>query len=179
MKPFRLLAGLFVLGSPLLAAPPNVLFIAIDDLRCDLGAFGVAHAKTPQLDAFAKTARVFSQHYVQVPTCGASRCALLRGRYPTVPAHVGNDAIRDTQAEWRARSMPAHFRQQGYQTLAMGKISHYPGGLSGKDWMTGPEELPGAWSRCWVPQSAPWTTAEGMMHGYANGVPRQRGKSPP
>ena len=62
---------------------PNVLFIAIDDLRNDLGSLGVAHAKTPQLDAFAKTARVFSQHYVQVPTCGASRCALMRGRYPT------------------------------------------------------------------------------------------------
>ncbi len=39
---------------------PNVLFIAIDDLRNDLGALGVAHAKTPQLDAFAKTARVFT-----------------------------------------------------------------------------------------------------------------------
>lgn len=168
----------FLAAQTAMAAKPNVLFIAVDDLRNDLGAYGVAHAKTPSLDAFAQTARVFSQHYVQVPTCGASRCALLRGRYPTVAAHVTNDAVAKTQKQWGAQSLPAVFRQNGYQTLAMGKISHYPGGLTGKDWMVGPEELPGAWDRCWVP-NAPWTTAEGMMHGYANGVPRERGKSPP
>lgn len=157
---------------------PNVLLIAIDDLRCDLGVMGVEHAKTPELDGFAKTARLFSHHYVQVPTCGASRFALLSGRYPTAAVQVSNNAIRDTHPDWGTRSLPAHFRSNGYQTLAMGKISHYPGGLTGADWMVGPEELPGAWDRCWIPE-APWTTAEGMMHGYAGGVPRDRGVSPP
>ena len=109
---------------------PNVLFIAIDDLRNDVGALGALHAKTPQLDAFASTARVFSQHFVQVPTCGASRCALMRGRYPTVAAHVGNNGIKQTQEEWGAQSLPAVFRQNGYRTLALGKITHYPGGDS-------------------------------------------------
>lgn len=78
----------------------SVLFIAIDDLRNDLGSLDIAHAKTPQMDGFAKTARVFSHHYVQVPTCGASRCALMRGRYPTVPSQVGNDGIKQTQKDW-------------------------------------------------------------------------------
>ena len=121
------------LAGPLLAAEqrPNVLFIAIDDLRCDLGALGVASAQTPQLDSFAKTARVFSQHYVQVPTCGASRCALMRGRYPTVGAQVGNGGISATQREWGAQSLPAIFRQHGYKTLALGKITHHPGRLTG------------------------------------------------
>lgn len=45
---------------------PNVLFIAVDDLRSDLGALGVMHAKTPQLDAFASTARLFRRHYVNL-----------------------------------------------------------------------------------------------------------------
>jgi len=157
---------------------PNVLFIAIDDLRNDLGSLGVAHAKTPQLDAFAKTSRVFNHHYVQVPTCGASRCALLRGRYPTEPAHLSNHGIRDTHSEWASRSLPAHFRQQGYRTLALGKIGHYPGGLTGKAWAEGPEELPGAWDRHWIPQG-PWKTGEAIMHAYANGVARQPGKSLP
>jgi len=76
---------------------PNVLFIAVDDLRNDLGAFGVPHAKSPQIDAFAATARLFDRHYVQVPTCGASRCALMRGRYPTVASQVGNDGIKQTR----------------------------------------------------------------------------------
>lgn len=166
------------LATAAAAAPrPNVLFLAIDDWRNDLGALGVAHAKTPQLDAFAKTARVFSHHYVQVPTCGASRCALLRGRYPNVPAHLGNNGIKQTQDEWGTRSLPAVFRQNGYRTLALGKITHYPGGLTGKDWATGPEELPGVWERAWIPDG-PWKTPLAIMHGYANGAARQPGKSP-
>src|SRR5687768_17242851 len=68
---------------------PNVLFIAIDDLRCDLGAYGVAHAKTPNLDRLVLQSRFFTRHYTQVPTCGASRAALLRGKYPEKAAHVG------------------------------------------------------------------------------------------
>ena len=156
----------------------NVLFIAIDDLRNDLGSLGVAHAKTPQLDAFANSSRVFSHHFVQVPTCGASRCALLRGCYPSVPSQVGNNGIKQTHADWASQSMPAIFRQGGYRTLALGKISHYPGGLTGKEWAEGPEEMPGAWERSWIPDG-PWKTPESIMHGYANGMARKPGKSPP
>jgi len=159
------------------AERPNVLFIAIDDLRNDLGAYGAAHAKTPELDAFARTARVFTHHYVQVPTCGASRCGLWRGRYPTAPAHVGNNAIKQTQHEWGAQSLPAVFRAAGYRTLAVGKLTHYPGGLTGKNWAVGPEELPGAWDRAWIPDG-PWKSPEAIMHGYAGGVARTPGKSP-
>jgi iduronate 2-sulfatase len=157
---------------------PNILFIAIDDLRCDVGALGVSHAKTPQLDAFAKTARIFTHHYVQVPTCGASRCALLRGRYPSVKSHVGNNGILQTHSDWSQQSLPAVFRSAGYRTLALGKFSHYPGGRTGKGWVEGPEELPGAWERAWIPDG-PWKTPEAIMHGYANGVARRPGKSPP
>ncbi len=174
-----LLSSFGFLASPASAAErPNVLFIAVDDLRPDLGAYGVTHARTPELDAFARTARIFTRHYVQVPTCGATRTALLRGRYPTVAAQVGNNGIRDTHAEWGARSLPALFRAAGYRTLSLGKISHYPGNRTGKHWAEGPEELPGVWERSWVPVG-PWTTPEGFMHGYAGGVARTPGKSPP
>jgi iduronate 2-sulfatase len=170
----------FVLSPAVFAGQshPNVLFIAIDDLRNDLGTLGVDHARTPELDRFAKTSRLFTHHYVQVPTCGASRCALLRGRYPTEPVHLTNHAIRGTHADWGSNSLPAWFRQHGYRTLALGKITHHPGGLTGKHWAQGPEELPGAWDRCWIPDG-PWETPEAIMHGYANGVARRRGKSPP
>ena len=172
-----LLAALIVTASPTAAGRPNVLFIAVDDLRNELGTLGVKHAKTPALDAFASTARVFTRHYVQVPTCGASRCALLRGRYPDKPVFLTNDAIKATQSAWVAESLPAVFRRGGYRTLALAKISHYPGGRTGKDWAEGPHELPGAWDREWVPES-PWKTPKAMMHGYANGAPRIPGKSP-
>ncbi|MCF7731067.1 MAG: sulfatase-like hydrolase/transferase [Akkermansiaceae bacterium] len=37
-------------------AAPNVLFIAVDDLRPELGCYGADYAQTPHLDTFAKTA---------------------------------------------------------------------------------------------------------------------------
>ncbi|WP_082407947.1 sulfatase-like hydrolase/transferase [Verrucomicrobium spinosum] len=78
------------------------------------------------MDAFARTARTFSHHYVQVPTCGASRCALLRGRYPQTAAQLGNGAIASTQGQWGDANLPAWFQRHGYKTYAMGKITHHP-----------------------------------------------------
>lgn len=164
-------------ARPAPAPPPNILFIAIDDLRNDLGAAGVGHARTPHLDRFAASARYFTRHYAQVPTCGASRAALLRGRYPERAAHLGNNAIRDTHEEWKT-SLPGWFQEHGYATFALGKITHYPGGRTGRLWSEGPEELPDVWNRSWVPET-PWGAALRMMHGYANGAARIRGKSPP
>ncbi len=159
-------------------ARPNVLFISIDDLRNDLGVLGASHARTPHLDSFAQSARVFRHHYVQVPTCGASRRVLMRARYPDLPAHLGNETIRQDGATWAADSLPGIFRTAGYETLSLGKITHYPGNRTGRGWAEGPEELPGVWDRAWVPEG-PWRSPEAMMHGYANGAPRIRGQSPP
>lgn len=162
------------------AASParNVLFLAIDDLREALGSLGAAQVRTPNLDRLAATGRLFPHHYAQVPTCGASRCCLLRGRYPEVPSQLGNGAITATGSEWADASLPGWFRRHGYRTLALGKISHHPGGRTGRLWADGPEELPGVWDRCWIPET-PWGEAQNIMHGYANGVPRTPGKSPP
>ncbi|MGM0507223.1 MAG: sulfatase [Bacteroidota bacterium] len=157
--------------------PPNVLFISIDDLRNEVGTLGVDYAQTPHIDSFAEEARLFTHHYVQVPTCGASRAALIRGQRATESRYLSNHAIFDTHDEWSHRSLPTWFKNHGYQTLSLGKITHYPGGLTGDGWAEGPEELPGAWDRIWVPDS-PWATPEDMMHGFADGVPRDRGESP-
>ena len=59
----------------------NVLFIAIDDLRPELQCYGVEHIHSPNIDALAAKGMTFTSHYVQAPTCGASRYALLTGRY--------------------------------------------------------------------------------------------------
>ncbi len=164
-------------GQPAAGVKPNVLFIAIDDWRNDLGALGVEHIQTPEVDRFAIESVLFSQHYVQVPTCGASRASLLSGMRPRGRAALGNDAIHRLHASWGERVLPRVFRQHGYRTYALGKISHHPGGLAGRNWANPPEELPGAWDRSWVPVG-PWRTPEALMHGYANGVARDRGASP-
>lgn len=174
-----LVAGLFAAtASAATPAKPNVLFIAVDDLRSDLGAEGVSYARTPNIDRLARSGRLFTHHYAVVPTCGASRCALMSGRYPTSPAQVSNEATLLTHQDWKTPALPAWLRQQGYRTLSLGKITHYPGNLTGKNWNEPPEELPNAWDRAWIPDS-PWKNAESIMHGFANGRPRVQGKSPP
>lgn len=155
----------------------NVLLLMIDDLRNTLGNADPV-VRTPNLDRLAASGRLFSRHYVQVPTCGASRCSLLRGRHPELPAHLHNNAIAVTHADWADVSLPAWFRRHGYRTLALGKVTHYPGGRTGRLWTDGPEELPGAWDRSWIPET-PWGPAQHLMHGYANGRPRNPGISPP
>ncbi|MFL2943204.1 MAG: sulfatase-like hydrolase/transferase, partial [Limisphaerales bacterium] len=59
---------------------PNVLLICVDDLRPELKCFGVDYIHSPNIDALAARGRAFHRHYVQAPTCGASRYTLLTGR---------------------------------------------------------------------------------------------------
>jgi iduronate 2-sulfatase len=161
------------------AERPNVLFIAVDDLRPWLGCHDPKLAVSPNIDRLAKEGRRFSRHYVQVPTCGASRCALVFGRYPgRLAGDADNNAILKNAAKQPLPALPALFRQQGYRTVSVGKITHYPGGRGGKGWVDGSVELPGAWDEALMP-SGPWKTPEGAMHGYANGQTRQQaGKDP-
>ena len=182
MSAMRIAALLAVLMVPVLGATgrPNVLFIAVDDLRPWLGCYDEAFKGiAPNIDRLAGEGRVFRRHYVQVPTCGASRCGLMFGRYPErLPGDAGNEAIARTAAKQPHPSLPALFRSGGYRTLSIGKITHYPGGRGGKGWKDGPEELPGAWDVCTMP-TGPWQSPEAAMHGYANGVPRTGDKKSP
>jgi iduronate 2-sulfatase len=114
---------------------------------------------------------------VQAPTCGASRFALLTGLFPEKPkqCHNGSLAIHDHAAQ---PTFPAWLKQHGYTTVAVGKVSHYPGGNAGKNWNDpAKEEIPNAWTRNINP-SGEWKHPQGLMHGYANGKARIPGKSP-
>lgn len=158
-----------------LSARPNVLFLAVDDLRPELGAFGASHVHSPAMDSIAASGRAFHRHYVQAPTCGASRYALLTGRYARTPARRGNDAIFHyaTQHAKESPSLPEQFRKHGYRTLSIGKISHHPGGLGGPDWNDpAQQELPGAWDFQQMP-GTPWKNPKTAMHGYAHGKARE------
>lgn len=159
------------------AQPPNVLFIAIDDLRPQLGSYGESQMITPHLDRFAAEGRRFDRHYVQVPTCGASRCALLTGRYPASRAAYDNDAFttvpRDAAA--RSSSLPRHFREHGYHTASIGKITHRPDGL--RDDAAREPELAFAWDEVGMP-SGRWQSAWDAFFAYADGSTRVAGKTP-
>ena len=110
---------------------PNVLFIAIDDLRPELGTYG-AKVKTPNLDKFARSGTRFDRAYVQQAVCGASRLSIMTGLYPTL---TGEQTFH--VSGWRKRhpdvlTMNQHFGRQGYTTVGLGKIYHGTGG-SGVD----------------------------------------------
>lgn len=78
---------------------PNILFIAVDDLRPELGCYGYQHIKSPNIDRLAETGAVFTNHFVSVPTCGASRFSMLTGMLPKEKGHLNNEAIKNYISE--------------------------------------------------------------------------------
>ncbi len=105
---------------------PNVLFIAIDDLNDWVGCLG-GHplAKTPHLDALAARGTLFTNAHCQSPLCNPSRTSVLLGLRPTTTGIYGLEPWFRELSEWRDRvTLPQHFANHGYQTLAAGKIFH-------------------------------------------------------
>jgi iduronate 2-sulfatase len=148
----------------------NVLLILVDDLRPELGCYGADHIDTPHLDRLASQGILFTRHYVQAPTCGASRYALLTGCYGVYSNQaLFQRAASQQRGEAVPISMPEWFRSQGYTTVSVGKVSHHPGGLGGADWNDPQQlEMPDAWDEHLQPVGV-WRHPRGIMHGLANG----------
>lgn len=131
-------------GQPEKPARPNVLFLAVDDLRPQLGCYGREEMISPNIDRLAGDGVVFNRCHCQSPVCGASRASLLSGIRPTRDRHFIWDLHADRQ--WGAPlSLPKHFKEHGYQTVSNGKIYHYR------------DDGAGSWSRpAWRPRGD-WT----------------------
>ena len=172
-----------IICSSVATAQKNVLFIAVDDLRPELGCYGSNIAQSPHIDRLADRSVVFRQHFVQVPTCGASRYALLTGQSPArsgvtsgnAAAYQGRTAFSQQETA-AAQTMPELFRRNGYHTVLIGKISHTADGLvyeydgSGD----GRVELPFAWDNFATPLGQ-WQRGWGVFFAYANGAHREDG----
>ncbi len=101
----------------------NVLFIAVDDLRPQLGCYGVKDIHTPNLDALAKHGLLFKRAYCQQAVCSPSRTSLLTGRRPdTTKIYNLEDHFRNTIPD--VVTLPQHFKNNGYFCQAFGKIYH-------------------------------------------------------
>jgi arylsulfatase A-like enzyme len=105
-------------------AKPNVLFIAIDDLR---DWIGVMHRNpqtlTPNLDKLAARGTLFTRNYCAAPVCNPSRAALMSGMRPGVTGIYQNDD------DWRTvinsqQTLNVQFKNNGWLTLGSGKIYH-------------------------------------------------------
>ena len=118
-----LIAILALLSAPSFAAEqrPNILFIAVDDLRTSLGCYGDTLVKSPNIDRFAATARRFDHAYTQQAVCGPSRTSLLTGRLPdNTRVWHNRNLFRDTLPN--AVTLPQLFKNHGYHTISLGKI---------------------------------------------------------
>ncbi|MDB4583740.1 sulfatase [Draconibacterium sp.] len=105
-------------------AKPNVLFIAVDDLRPELNFYGADHIISPSLDKLASESLVFTRSYCNVPVCGASRASLLSGARPTRNRFIGFSTKKDDDFP-DAVSLPMLFKQNGYTTISNGKVYHH------------------------------------------------------
>ncbi|WP_273444710.1 sulfatase [Neolewinella agarilytica] len=103
---------------------PNVLFIAVDDLRPELASFGRHVVHSPNADRLAAMGSAFTNAYCNVPVCGASRASIMTGLRP----------LRDRFWDFRASinqdapdaiSLHGHFKANGYYAAAVGKVLHH------------------------------------------------------
>ncbi|MBL8235371.1 MAG: sulfatase-like hydrolase/transferase, partial [Bryobacterales bacterium] len=128
---FCLLLALTVVGAALFGSPvtqsqprkPNVLFIAVDDLRPEFGAYGSKYIHSPNLDRLAKQGVTFDRAYVQQAVCSPSRSSLLTGTRPDTTK------VWDLVTHFRTAipdvvTLPQRFKNNGYFVQGMGKLYH-------------------------------------------------------
>ncbi len=106
------------------APRPNVLFIAVDDLRPEINSFDSLGMVTPNLDRLARSGVRFTRAYCSIATCGASRASLMTSLRPT-PDRFRNYLTRVDHDAPDVTSLPALFKEDGYTTLSNGKIYHH------------------------------------------------------
>jgi len=105
------------------ADKPNILFIAADDLRPELGCYGSQTAITPHLDRLAEGGLLFQRAYCQQAICSPSRASLMTGARPeTIKVIENYTYFRDLNPD--ILTLPQHFRANGYETVYMGKVFH-------------------------------------------------------
>jgi len=103
---------------------PNVLFIAIDDLRNFVNCFGYEQAITPNMDRLAEQSTVFLNAHNQAPMCGPSRASVMTGIQPYNSGAYGFVDWREVSVLKAATTLNRHFTNNGYHTMGGGKIYH-------------------------------------------------------
>ena len=103
---------------------PNVLFISVDDMNCDLSIYGFEQMPMPNLQRLANLGVRFDKAYCQQPLCGPSRASLMTGLRPdTIDMHNLKHDLRKKNPD--VVTLGQMFRQNGYFSARVGKIYHY------------------------------------------------------
>ena len=141
-------------AQPKPKAKMNVLFIAVDDLRPEFGAYGSKYIHAPNLDRLAKQGVTFTRAYVQQAVCSPSRSSFLTGARPDTTK------VWDLVTHFRTAipdvvTLPQHFKNNGYFVQGMGKLYH-----------VGYDDAP-SWS-------VPWSNPKVLSYGLPENEARQK-----
>ncbi len=128
----------------------NVLFIAVDDLRPELGCYGRDYIKSPNIDRLAARGMVFERAYCQQAVCSPSRSSLMTGARPDT-TKVWDLVTHFRTALPEVVTVGQHFKNNGYFVQGMGKIYH------------GNYDDPPTWS-------VPWQTPKAVKYALAENV---------
>lgn len=142
---------------------PNILFIAVDDLKPLLGCYGDTLAVTPHLDALAEKGTTFTASYCQQAVCAPSRVSLMTSRYPD------QTRVWDLHTQMRDMNphivtLPQYLISRGYRTSGTGKILDFrsvDGGQDTPSWSV-------AFRNAWDPKYYNATTGKPMYYFYAS-----------
>ncbi len=144
---------------------PNILFIALDDLRPELGCYGNPIVQSPNIDRLARNGMVFNRAYCQQAVCSPTRSSLLTGTRPDT-TKVWNLSTHFRKALPEVITLPQLFKNNGYFTEAMGKIYHH-----GYD-------DPASWSVATAFPLAPHGAERAPVDPDAAAGPRKGGRGP-
>lgn len=121
MTPARILLLIALVTAVARGAPPNIVFILVDDLgRGDLSCYGQQHWETPRLDAMAAEGMLFTQAYAGNTVCAPSRAALLTGHHTGRVWQRGNGEVQ-FRRDPHDITIATRLRALDYRTAMIGK----------------------------------------------------------
>ena len=149
----RIMAVMLVVifgSSASFAAPPNIVWILVDDMSSNFAYQGEKWVETPHVDRLAKEGVVFTHAYATAPVCSTFRTALITGCYQTT---IGGHHHRSSRGPVKVqlpdgvKTVPELFRQGGYYTSN--------GNAAGSGW--GKEDYNFVYSRANLYSAADWS----------------------
>jgi arylsulfatase A-like enzyme len=122
-----IVAMLVACAGAVMAAQPNVLFLAVDDMNDWIGCLEqTPRAITPTIDRLAARGTIFTNAHTAGVFCAPSRAAIFSGQfasttgcYTTATYFVDHPELEPLQVS---------FAKAGYTTLGAGKLFHHPAG---------------------------------------------------
>ncbi len=114
-------------GQVVEAAAKNVVLVVVDDLGFELGCYGDAAARTPNLDRLAADGALFTHAFCTTASCSASRSVILTGLYNHANGQYGHQHAEHHFSSFnRVKSLSARLSEAGYRTARVGKYHVAP-----------------------------------------------------